>query len=513
MLRSQVQTDLDDQKTSADRNALGQFATPEALAMDLVISAREILGERPARFMDPAFGTGAFYSALLRAVPSDQITSARGYEVDPHYGRPASELWSAQGLALALQDFTTAAPPEEPAGLVDLLICNPPYVRHHHLDRSTKSRLGALVEGQLGLHVSGLAGLYVYFLLLCHRWLAPDALSVWLVPSEFMDVGYGAVLKRYLLHHVDLLRVHRFDPNEVQFGDALVSSAVIWFRNRPPSAGSRPEFTSGGTVPRPRLRRLVSREDLSTELKWTRFPVADRAFQGSHVRLDALFTIKRGLATGANKFFILEPRSAAELGIPSRFLRPILPSPRHVPDNIIRGGDLGYPQIDRVLCLVDCRLPMCELEEQAPAVAEYMRFGEAQGVSHRYLTSRRDPWYSQEEREPAPFLCTYMGRSGESDTPFRIMLNLSSAVATNVYLMMYPKGPLKRLLTREPDASHRAWEALQRTVAEHWSSSGRVYGGGLHKVEPSELGRLPATSILVAMPELRRTFGPQLSLL
>lgn len=58
------------------------------------------------------------------------------------------------------------------------------------------------------------------------------------MPSEFMDVNYGASVKRYLLDKVTLLHIHRFDPKEVQFGDALVSSAVVWFSKR-----SRPLIT------------------------------------------------------------------------------------------------------------------------------------------------------------------------------------------------------------------------------------------------------------------------------
>ncbi|MGH8510504.1 MAG: Eco57I restriction-modification methylase domain-containing protein, partial [Gammaproteobacteria bacterium] len=47
----------------------------------------------------------------------------------------------------------------------DLILANPPYVRHHHMDRQDE-RLQRLVYKMAGVEVSGLAGLYVYFLLL-----------------------------------------------------------------------------------------------------------------------------------------------------------------------------------------------------------------------------------------------------------------------------------------------------------------------------------------------------------
>ena len=58
-----------------------------------------------------------------------------------------------------------------------------------------------------------------------------------------MDVNYGASVKRYLLDKVTLLHIHRFEPSDVQFADALVSSAVVWFRKEAPTAEHEVRFT------------------------------------------------------------------------------------------------------------------------------------------------------------------------------------------------------------------------------------------------------------------------------
>ena len=63
-----------------------------------------------------------------------------------------------------------------------------------------------------------------------------------------MDVNYGQAVKRYLLDKVTLLHIHRFDPNDVQFADALVSSAVVWFRKSLPPKDHAVTFTFGGTL-------------------------------------------------------------------------------------------------------------------------------------------------------------------------------------------------------------------------------------------------------------------------
>ena len=198
---------------------------------------------------------------------------------------------------------------EKESDRFNLLICNPPYVRHHHLVNGEKTRLQDVTKAACGVRIAGLAGLYCYFLGLSHSWMQRGGIAGWLMPSEFMDVNYGKAVKRYLLNKVTLLRIHRFDPNEMQFDDALVSSAVVWFRNEPPPADHKVNFTFGGSLFTPKLSRTVPATALQKEAKWTRFPVSGEREEVIHQRLADLFTIKRGIATGANKFFILTTRA------------------------------------------------------------------------------------------------------------------------------------------------------------------------------------------------------------
>ena len=273
--RLSLQKVLDSQKVASSRNQMGQFATQTELAFDILSYAMMYFeGNEKVRFIDPATGTGAFYSALLDTFARNRIDSTVGYEIDPHYGEPARELWNHTGLTIHLEDFTRVETPLSHEKF-NLLICNPPYVRHHHLSSVEKQRLKTCTRNACGMEISGLAGLYCYFLGLSHAWMSDNALAGWLIPSEFMDVNYGASVKRYLLDKVTLLHIHRFDPNDVQFDDALVSSAVLWFRNTPPPTGSTVRFTFGGTLEKPSLERWVSIEDLRYESKWTRYPIKE----------------------------------------------------------------------------------------------------------------------------------------------------------------------------------------------------------------------------------------------
>lgn len=493
--RCALQAALDGHKTQAERNKLGQFATPTQLARDVLAYGLSLLPQGEAvRFFDPAIGTGSFYSALRSTCRRRPVAWARGFEIDAHYGQPALDLWQGSPLEITLGDFTRQTPPAADAGRANLLICNPPYVRHHHLSGEEKLRLQEAARRVAHVELSGLAGLYCYFMALSHDWMSEGGVAGWLIPSEFMDVNYGKALKAYLLREVTLLHIHRFDPNDVQFDDALVSSAVVWFKKQKPPAGHEVTFSYGGTMQKPALIKNVSVQDLERAEKWTRFPKQDAEAVHEGYRLGDLFAIKRGLATGDNSFFILDEERVRSLSIPPQFLRPILPSARYVKDDEIMADAQGVPLLDKRLFLLDCDLPEDEVQRHHPALWAYLQTG-LEHVAPRYLCRSRRHWYAQERRAAAPIVCTYIGRSDHDGRPFRFLLNHSTAIATNVYLMLYPLPPLVEQLRRNPDVLRILWQQLNAMTRETLLGHGRVYGGGMHKLEPKELANIPADTL------------------
>lgn len=492
-LRLSIQAELDSKKTALDRNKLGQFATPTVLAREVLSYGLSLMpqGQR-VRFFDPAIGTGSFYSALLEMIGDMPLEVAKGYEVDPHYGEPARLLWAGSGLNIEIADFTQTKPPRDG---FNLLICNPPYVRHHHLGSDEKKRLQVESKVAAGVNLSGLAGLYCHFLALSHCWMSADGVAGWLIPSEFMDVNYGRELKRYLLEEVTLLRIHRFDPHDVQFDDALVSSAVVWFKNTKPPAGHLVEFSYGGTHAKPVVTRLIESVELVKEAKWTRFPRQEIRVAENRPIISDLFNIKRGIATGGNEFFILTRDKINELGLPIEFFRPILPSPRYIDKDEITADAQGNPILSQSLFLLDCRLQEIEIEKRYPNLWSYLESGKAEMAS-RFLCKSRSIWYKQEDRQPTSFVCTYMGRGdSKSGRPFRFLLNHSRAIAANTYLMLYPKPHVARRLIERPSAVRETWKLLNNIRPESLMNEGRVYGGGLYKMEPKELAKVSAIEI------------------
>jgi len=496
--RLRHQDALDADRSALERNKLGQFATPPVLAEDIARATLRLTTKRQLNFMEPSCGSGSFFSALLRCGGTDRLRQAVGVELDERFAAVASELWGPHGLKVIEGDFTDWA--FDTDYRADLLIANPPYVRHHHLAAEKKALLPEQAERVTGIRPSGLAGLYVYFVLLSHQVLAPGAVSAWLIPSEFLDVNYGKALKQYLRDVVTTIQVHRFDPLDVQFDDALVTSTVVVFKNTAPS-GDRAAtlFTHGGSVCEPSSTRELDLSGIPLTTKWSRC-WTDTDFDAcSGPVLGDVFKVRRGIATGSNKFFIRPRTEIQERGITENFTQPILPSARYIPSLVVEADEDGWPCNVEQLGLLSSTLPEDELKEQDPVFWDYL-CSAPPAVRETYLVRGRKPWYRQELREPSPFLCTYMGRGVDEDHPFRFIRNRSDAIATNVFLMLYPVPQLQEHLAQHPETLDKLHDALLGYTAADLRRGGRVYGGGLHKIEPKELTQLPADRLLSALP-------------
>lgn len=473
-------------------NRLNLYLTPPELAREIVKYAVSKLSPNvgAVNFGDPATGTGVFFSALRQVLPDKKIASAIGIEIDKERVSATQRRWAHRGLAVVNDDYLHM----DLLPRRTLIIANPPYMRYQNVPPDYRLKLRERASVQMGIRISGQSGLYVYFLLLSHAWMDLSAISAWLIPSEFMETNYGLAIRQYLTQKVQLIRIHQFGLDRVQFENALVSSAVVVFRNCPPVMDQTVCLTSEGSLLSPKHTEEVRVDELRHVGKWAIPWVRKNRYSASLPRLGDLFRVHRGLATGANSFFIMERSIAARRGIPEIALRPVLPKARTLKEDVIEREKDGYPRVVPQLCLLDCALPEEQIRELYPSLMNYLE-SISKSVRSRTLVRSRQPWYKQEKRQPAPFLCTYMGRGGQNNAPLRFLWNKSDAIATNTYLMLYPHKALDRLVTERPDILAKIFIFLKEIISQSLLENGRVYGGGLHKIEPKELQNIHLSSI------------------
>lgn len=487
--RFRRQKEVDASKSLPERNVNGQYSTPFELAHVMVGQALRDRhwqsGDGAVHVFEPACGSGVFLSALL-AIPHAPAFLFTGVERDPDYADICKSVFASKKVRIVEGDFFIVSETEAFQASADVLVANPPYVRHHHLAFEDKLRLQSRVLRELGIQISGLSGLYVYFILLADRLLRAGAVASWLIPGEFLYTNYGKALREYLLKRVTLLRLHTFASEDVQFDDALVSSCIVTYRKAPPPADAEFEVTEGryGASGFGRKWRCA---ELSSFSKWV-FKEQSETGKSQGVTVGDLFRVTRGIATGNNGFFVLDEEHVSMAGIERDALTPLLPGPRFLRDAVIDADDQGEPQIEKRRYLLSLDAQPEEVERRYPRAYQYLREGERAGVPSGGLCKMRKLWYQHEKREPPQYLVSYMGRANPvTGQSVRFFLNRSKGIATNGFICLYPRPFLVDLLSGRPDRETELLACLNAVPPGHVDAAGRQYGGGLKKIEPREL--------------------------
>ena len=75
----------------------------------------------------------------------------------------------------------------------------------------------------------------------------------------------------------------------------------------------------------------------------------------------------------------------------------------------------------------------------------------------------------------------------------------------NSYLILYPKPELAAVIAKDPEMVATFFEALNAITEKVMIDEGRVYGGGMHKLEPRELANVPAPEILRSIETINQS--------
>ena len=453
-------------RSPARRRGTGAVYTP----MPIVAAMLDWLGARaePRRLVDPGAGSGRFLLAAGRRWPSCELIAI---EPDPLAGQMlranAAVLGLASRLQVLAQDYREVSLPQHPG--VTAFIGNPPYVRHHDIAPVWKDWYRQAC-GDYGVKASALAGLHLHFFVQTLRLARPGDLGVYVTAAEWLDVNYGAALRSLLLDQLGGLEIRVLEPQVQAFPGTASTAAITGFR-----VGEREapmhlrSVASCAELNGPADGRLIERDALRSMPRWSALVRQGPAPAPGTVTVGELFRVHRGQVTGANDIWV---RGAGSALIPPRLKLHAVTRAR----DLIDAGEC-LSDIDRLKQVVELPQQLDDLlDEEREPVRRFLDWARSQGAHEGYIARHRRAWWSVGLREPAPILCTYMGRR-----PPHFARNTCAARHINVAHGLYPRQPL------QPELLDRIVRWLNRNVDV---SSGRTYSGGLTKFEPRELERL-----------------------
>jgi hypothetical protein len=434
----------------------------------------------PMRVVDPGTGTGRYLLAAGRRLPEAFLV---GIEIDPLAAIAARANLAAAGFAhraeIIVADYRSVSLPVISGRT--LYVGNPPYVRHHLIEAPWKAWL-VKQAARSGIAASQLAGLHAHFFLATALTAAPRDYGAFITAAEWLDVNYGQLVRDLFLADLGGQQIVVIEPRAMPFPDATTTAAVTYFE-----IGSQPKtlrlkrISNATELDRSNGNRLVRRERLASESRWSHLTRSIRKGPVGYVELGELCRVHRGQVTGANRIWIEGEHSK---GMPSSVLY----------RTVTRAVELfraGYALTDASVLRQVIDLPR-DLDvfqgNERRAVEAFLRHARSFGAHLGYVATNRKTWWSVGLKHPAPILATYMARR-----PPAFVRNQAGARHINIAHGLYPREPMSETVLKN---------LVNHLATQTHLADGRTYAGGLTKFEPREMERLlvPNVDMLRRMP-------------
>jgi len=455
-------------RSARQRRPMGAVYTPPGIVDAMVgwVSSKE----QPARIIDPGSGSGRFALRAGRTFPDASLVAV---EVDPLAALLCRANLTAAGLdgrsRVVVDDYRQAD--LAPCDGVTAFVGNPPYVRHHQIERRWKEWLTSNAASR-GLPVSALAGMHIHFFLATLMQARPGDLGAFITSAEWMDVNYGRLLRKMLTNGLGAESIHVLAPEAMPFEGTATTASVTCFH-----VGSEASSVKMRRVEKVEdladlaRGRSIGKKKLKQEKRWSPLLISAPPVPEGYIPLGELCRVHRGAVTGANATWITK---TSDPTLPTRALFPSVTKARELFDS----PDGVLSSFDGLRAVVDLPADLGELDaEERNQVERFLHVAGREGARSSYVARHRNPWWAVGLRSPAPILATYMARR-----PPTFVRNLAGARHVNVAHGIYPRETL-------PDALLDALASSLRTSVS--LAMGRTYAGGLTKFEPSEMERIP----------------------
>ena len=476
------------------RKTFGQFSTHPKVADFMV---RWVADSKNRHVHDPGFGLGAFYKAASKH--DVRITAS---EIDPKVLNHWRNANPDSDIDISREDYLLSW-----GKTYGNVVCNPPYMRFQKF--KNRDLVFHRFEEELGIKLSGYTNSASAFLVKSLSEIEPSGRLAYIMPLEFLNTGYGTLIKERLTDGAHLSAIISLDCEKDVFPDSITSAGIILYDSsaRYPSVRffTVKSIESLDSVLDQEPVSEVSYNQLTPEAKWLTYFDDDLISVSSEksTTLDYYGRFTRGIATGANEFFVLRRSDADKLELEDSELTRIITKSSQIQKRFFTDDDHSdLMNSDEPTLLFS---PNGRYSEKA---RDYIQLGEQRGFHGRFLTKSRTPWYKTESRVPSPLLLGVFARGH-----FKIVRNESSALNLTCFHGFQPNlSGLKYL-------DHIFLYLTSAIGQEIISLSMRKYGDGLNKFEPNDLNsasvpspnvfnQIPSSDVTSALESLRETGTP-----
>ena len=453
----------------------GQVWTPAWVSRAM---ATYVLSGNPDLVHEPSVGSGSLIDWLMAVAQETGLRPAfHGGELHPDHLGDLEERVAAAGFKIDMQigDYLAMN------GSIEAIIANPPYIRHQRFDEAEKTALQNICETTIGCQIDRRTGVQTFFLLRTIARMRDGARGAFILPADVFEGVSAKTVFRRLAGVCTFDAVATFAPQATPFPGVDTNPIVLFFRKGPrasqlawrrflTSDETFESWVAGGFAEESVMRDI----DEAVETGFSRAPRA--CDNGETVTLGALMTGSRGIATGANEYFLKTRAQIQAENLPLAAFSRCVGRTRDLDGDVLN--------IERLDALEQDGRPThllylepgdaCLQDENLQA---YLRSGEGEGISVLPLVSTRKPWWKMERRNASPILFAYLGREN-----VRFVRNMAGALPLNGFLCIEP------LHGNDPESVLLLLQDPRTIAALVYEA--KSYGDGAIKVEPNAIERV-----------------------
>ena len=456
------------------KKEFGQFFTDPLIAQFMVDLC---VDQHTSSLLDPAVGMGIFTKLAYQKKDTIHITAC---EIDPCMIGAFKEN-NPYPSSLIEKDYLMTDFAEK----YDCIICNPPY--HKFQAIPDRKEYISLFQEKYGVTINGYSNICVYFLVKSMNELNRGGKCCYIIPYEFLNTGYGEIIKQYLLSSKMLKQVIKFDSHLSLFTEAITTSCIIFLEN---NAQSQVEFITIDDIEELKSKSFTKRRtyhysDLNSKDKWLKYfeLKEENAASGYRnlVKVSAFGKVSRGIATGNNDYFVLNASMISQKQLSRQVCMPCLTKAPDIKDIVFTTESFErLSKEDKKVYLFD------GIQANSEEDRAYIHYGEETGVNRAFLTSHRKPWYAIEEKKAAPILISAFSRE-----KIKIIRNESGIKNLTTFHGFH-------LLNEDNEWANMMFCYLITPIAQKLLlRSRREYGGGLKKFEPNDLNRAEMLNLTI----------------